>query len=414
MAVYAKHPIPSIRFEIPTRWSSIDNMAKVYLRVPLIVRMFNKQKARPQIVAWSKNSSFQDFQVFAKPSHLLPASEATTYSKFVPEEIFSSLELDKSDSLYIVELRTSRDFGSCLRDMNAAILLCLIDVNGVSLLQRIPSISLANSGQDKEMSSPESVHFRRGSADVVTFKGSKLGKIEALWIGLESGSWRVDGVHLTVINGTSTMPKFSEETSEVQFDGLQCKFEANNILLGEGGVSMAELRPVLAEELHGNTFPHQLNAWSSSNIFSSHEMSNEDGMREYADLKLSLLLYDLILISTGFTTFTLCSNEKAAYSFLVGGIGGFLYLLLLQRSVDGLSATESASGEAFGGLKRPWLGLALIMAASVVAVKYGIGGNTVALTPTDLFIGVAGFLASKIAVVLAAFRPIQRSPKRRD
>lgn len=118
----------------------------------------------------------------------MPASEATTNSKFVPEEIFSSLELDNSDSLYIVELRTSRDFGSCLRDMNAAILLCLIDVNGVSLLQRIPSISLANSGQDKEMSSPESVHFRRGSADVVTFKGSKLGNIEALWIGLESGN----------------------------------------------------------------------------------------------------------------------------------------------------------------------------------------------------------------------------------
>jgi hypothetical protein len=49
--------------------------------------------------------------------------------------------------------------------------------------------------------------------------------------------------------------------------------------------------------------------------------------------------------STGWTL----SNDGAAYSFLVGGIGGFLYLLLLQRSVDGLPAISSPSEASSSG-----------------------------------------------------------------
>lgn len=126
-----------------------------------------------------------DFQGFKKPSRLLPASEADTYTKYVSDNILSSVELDTSNSFYMVELKTSKEFGSCLRDLNAAILLSIIDVNGDAILQRISSVSWQLPGHEKDAS--ETIHFQRGSADIVTFRGPKLGKIESLWIGLESG-----------------------------------------------------------------------------------------------------------------------------------------------------------------------------------------------------------------------------------
>uniref|UniRef100_A0A0A9BJQ8 Uncharacterized protein n=1 Tax=Arundo donax TaxID=35708 RepID=A0A0A9BJQ8_ARUDO len=148
----------------------------------------------------------------------------------------------------------------------------------------------------------------------------------------------------------------------------------------------------------------------------------EDGLREYADLKQSLLLYDIAIVITGFSAFTLASNDDAAYSFLVGGIGGFLYLLLLQRSVDGLPVISSPSEagsvqpsiKGFGGVRRPWLILSLVMVAGAVALKYGAGGDTFELTPVELFVGTAGFLANKVAVLLAAFRPMQSNLKSED
>jgi len=127
-------------------------------------------------------------------------------------------------------------------------------------------------------------------------------------------------------------------------------------------------------------------------------------------------------VLTGFSIFTLASNDNAAYSFLVGGIGGFLYLLLLQRSVDGLpvisSPSEAGSPQpsvsGFSGVRRPWLILSLVMVAGAVALKYGVGGDSFELTPTELFVGTAGFLANKVAVLLAAFKPMQSDLKGGD
>ncbi|XP_026657042.2 uncharacterized protein LOC103697441 isoform X2 [Phoenix dactylifera] len=355
---------------------------------------------------------------FAKPSRLLPAKGAIIY-KYISEERISSLELDTSSSFYILELCTSKDFGSGLSDINAAILLCLIDVNGDSLLQRVCSVSLQHAEQKNDVTFSEAIHFQRDSVDIVTFKGPKLGKIEAIWIGLESGSWRLDGMQLMVITGPLSMSTSIECTSESQFEGLQYKFEVNNILLGEGGgLSITELRPLLITELPRNEFSTFLNKQSHpATSLTNGKTSMEDGMKGYADLKFSLLLYDLILILSGSSILILTTSEKASLSYLLGGICGFLYLLLLQRSVDGLSVPMSPSSDgkmenfvlSFGGLKRPWLGLALFVVASVVTVKYGLGGSSLELRPTELFIGVAGFLTCKIAVVLAAVKPIQRS-----
>lgn len=44
-----------------------------------------------------------------------------------------------SECLYTVKLQTSSIYGSGLSNLNAGILLCLIDENGDSILQRIPA-----------------------------------------------------------------------------------------------------------------------------------------------------------------------------------------------------------------------------------------------------------------------------------
>uniref|UniRef100_A0A453B0X6 Uncharacterized protein n=2 Tax=Aegilops tauschii TaxID=37682 RepID=A0A453B0X6_AEGTS len=61
----------------------------------------------------------------------------------------------------------------------------------------------------------------------------------------------------------------------------------------------------------------------------------------------------------------------------------------------------------FSGVRRPWLILSIVMVAGAVALKYGAGGDNFELTPTELFVGTAGFLANKVAVLLAAFKPLQ-------
>jgi len=121
-----------------------------------------------------------------KPSRLLPTEELKTYPNTVPEDIFSTIRLDDSDAFYVLELRTSREFSSSLLDKNSAILICLIDVDGDSLLQRIPAIYLGQA--TPVIKAEQSMPFQSGSVDAVTFKGSKLQRIKEVWIGLESGT----------------------------------------------------------------------------------------------------------------------------------------------------------------------------------------------------------------------------------
>lgn len=196
-----------------------------------------------------------------------------------------------------------------------------------------------------------------------------------------------------------------------------------NVLLGDDGASVAEARPAAVTDLLGVSLSDlQEGLLSSKGKASSVKEVREDGLREYANLKQSLLLYDACIVITGFSAFTLASNDSAAYSFLIGGIGGFLYLLLLQRSVDGLpvisSPSEAGSAQpsvkGFSGVRRPWLILSLVLVAGAVALKYGAGGNNFELTPTELFVGSAGFLANKVAVLLAAFRPMLSDSKSED
>ena len=357
-----------------------------------------------------------DYQSYARPLRLLPAEEVKVSIAKNP-----SLTVAKSQSLYMVKLQTSNVFGSGISDMNARVLLCLIDDKGDSLLQTIPATLSSND---------ESFKFQRGSVDEFTFLGPELGKIRAFWISLESGQllftwklisldftdescvfcfhvlgqWRVGGVSLWVVKGPVPGETNVEEAYCYRYD-----FEVDDILLGESSdLSMVELRPSRITEL---TDSHQMSLSSAPDIDST-AVSNEQSMEEYANLKLSLLLYDAVLILLGSSAFSFSLGENSAIAFFFGGTVGFLYLLLLQRSVDELqapgssSSSENSSQILSGRLKIPVLSLALALGLSVLAVR-GYTPTAFAVTPRDILVGALGFLVCKVAVVLAAFKPLK-------
>lgn len=133
-----------------------------------------------RLICYSKPSVFQDFQDYVRPERLLPSTEASILTESSPDDFINLLGGDESRSVYFIKLRTSSFSGSCLSDINAGVMFCLIDENGNSLLQRI-----AASPKNEECGHNFSC-FQRGSSDEFKFDGPKLGKIEAVWIGLES------------------------------------------------------------------------------------------------------------------------------------------------------------------------------------------------------------------------------------
>lgn len=207
-------------------------------------------------------------------------------------------------------------------------------------------------------------------------------------------------------------------------ENLQCvsvkyEFQAEDVLLGDGSdISVLELRPCLVTELSGvdplTLFSKGL---SESASLESQQISNEESMREYSDLKFSLLLYDAMLIFIGTSATSFLVGEDAAFAFLIGGIGGFFYLLLLQRSIDGLSAPDSSSqytegtDQMFGRFKGPISSVALAIGVALFTVKYSSGDLPMVFTPKDLIVGMLGFLTCKVAVVLAAFKPVEKGLK---
>ncbi|XVE78761.1 hypothetical protein DITRI_Ditri14bG0003900 [Diplodiscus trichospermus] len=376
-------------------------------------RMFHLQTApfRYGFISSSKKSDFQDFQGFAKPSRLLPSTELKDCRETWEEKIFSFTSLNRARSFYKVKLRTSNMYGSSLSNINAGILLCLIDEKGDSILQRIPAyLLIEHSAESENMVEPERLYFQRGSVDEFVFEGPKLGKVQALWISIESGQWRLGGVSLIIIN-TSQSSLGEDYGENFEYIGAKYDFKVDDILLGGGGdESMVELRPCLITELSGpDVFMMSSRDFSQSTSPLSDRVSNLKSMKEYADLKFSLLLYDavLIVVGTSFASFSI--GESSAFAFLLGGIIGFLYLLLLQRSVDGLPASELVSknpGDEMVRFRGPISSLALAIALSSLVIKYCMGDVPFVLTPKELLVGMTGFLVCKIAVVLAAFKPL--------
>ncbi|KAF5930067.1 hypothetical protein HYC85_030940 [Camellia sinensis] len=197
---------------------------------------------------------------------------------------------------------------------------------------------------------------------------------------------------------------------------MDAKFEIEDTLLGEGNdISMAELRPCLVREFSWDNLTWLSEyLWQPTSIVSDSGITNEEGMREYADLKYCLLLYDGLLVLAGSSIASFSVGENVAFVFLGSGIGGFLYLLLVQRSIDGLPAPTAPSAsinrrgkfaQIFGRFKGLVSSLVLAFVFATIAVKYGSGDSGgMVLTPKEVVFGMLGFLACKVAVVLAAFK----------
>lgn len=105
-----------------------------------------------------KFCAFLDFQSYARPLRLLPAEEVKVCSAN------PSFTVSESRSLYKVKLQTSSLFGSGISDVNARVLICLIDENGDSVLQTIPTNLSSNEFLDPDVTeNGESFKFQRGS-----------------------------------------------------------------------------------------------------------------------------------------------------------------------------------------------------------------------------------------------------------
>ncbi|KAE8660328.1 Lipase/lipooxygenase, putative isoform 2 [Hibiscus syriacus] len=364
LVVMAMESIPVSRTIFAT------NQRNPFRMTPIIHsrRSFHSRTAcfRFRFITSYKRSDFQDFQGFVKPSRLLPSTEPKVCTGASKEKIISSTGLNGARAFYKVWLQTSNMYGSSLSNINAGILLCLIDEKGNSILQRIPaSLFSEHPTELKNTLDPETLHFERGSIDEFVFEGAELGKVKALWIGVES-----------------------DDGESLEHGGVKYDFEVDDILLGEGGDdSMVELRPFITELSGQNILVNEGFSQPTSSL--SDRITNEKSMKEYADLKFSLLLYDavLIVVGTSFASFSI--GESSAFAFLLGGIVGFLYLWSLQRG--------------------PVSSLALAIALSSLAIKYSMSDVPFELTPKELLVGMMGFLVCKVAVFLAAFKPLPLS-----
>ncbi|XP_047307792.1 uncharacterized protein LOC124911362 [Impatiens glandulifera] len=346
----------------------------------------------------AKRLASQDFSDYAKPLQLLPVTKPETCSidTFTNEENLTA-SIRSDCCLYKVRLSTSKLYGSDLSDLNAGILLCLMNGNGDAILQRF-------SAGCSSLVSDDILHFRRGSVDDFTFNGPILGNIEAVWLSVESGQWRLAGLNVTVV-------RLLEE-EERCYTCLEYGFDLeDDILLGEGiqSSSMVELRPSAVSEFTSNDFTRLCVGLEYE--YASLGISNEESMKEYSDLKSTLLLYNTLLVLFGSTISFIVVGEDVGLAFLTGGIGGFIYLLFLQRSVDGLGNNNSNDQEfkvTLSGL------ILLLLSVAFVTAKYGASTNTAMLTAKEVVFGMMGFLACKIAAVLAAFRPFLTEFKRKN
>ncbi|XP_037481350.1 uncharacterized protein LOC119359131 isoform X1 [Triticum dicoccoides] len=211
------HPAPSVHSEFLSGWLSLNSTRMPY-HLCSTERNIRKQNRHQQAITFAKSTSLQDSVASVKPSRLLPTVKPKTFPNSVPDEILSKLKLEESDAFYMLELWTTRELSSSLLDKNAATLIYLIDVDGASLLKRVPAIY---GDQPAHGTTPlQFLPFQSGSVDIITFKGPKLQTIKEIWIGLEPGSWRLDGLNLKVMHGARNTPEDLEGALELKFSGL--------------------------------------------------------------------------------------------------------------------------------------------------------------------------------------------------
>ncbi|XP_057824556.2 uncharacterized protein LOC131036642 [Cryptomeria japonica] len=401
-------------------------------------------------------------EAFVQPLKLLPSTPANYSLTTSLEEELHSLS-DFSQTLYRVELITSNDSSSDLSDTNAGILVCIIGENGNSIIQRFPAILPTSQVFSSDMSeivqqNCNRLHFQRGSVDGLTFWGPDIGKLVAIWIGPESGSWRLSRVSVLVIPPSQRVDIRSDnlEKQKCENVGLYYIFQTNEVMLGDGGDSAVELRASRVQEVSGNDMWTMFQNSSMHRTMTSSKDAGklqQESLKYYKDLKISLLLYNAILVASGTLIAAIAGNQEISNGFAIGGTFGFIYLLLLQGAVDKLPGppsfeSQSYPGSAknnslfqdndisrgsrvekqgqdmdmeysnlssletkkfqdsFSGFRGPLTRLSWIIAILFLTSKYASGKVMITLKPQELLAGAAGFLTCKVAAVMASFRTI--------
>lgn len=287
---------------------------------------------------------------------------------------------DEAD--YIIQLTTSNEDRASLSVPNAGIMLSLISEGGEALVRRI--LPVEENGNNR-------VRFQRGAVDVVRFRGPNIGRICALWIGPEAGTWRLEQVTVT------TTP--SEEGTK---KGTMYVFKSGDIRMGDGEeASAVELKPSQISECNGSELQVPKDDYSPDKIPQESARLREASMQEYASLKLFLLGSTAGMVGVGTLGFSLLGAPDMAQGFAVGGAVGFLYLLLIQRAVDQLPSGGEAGNKE---LKTPAASFALVVGLALVLTRAVQATSFIGLPPQELVAGVLGFFTSKVAVLLAAFR----------
>ncbi|KAI5071821.1 hypothetical protein GOP47_0014072 [Adiantum capillus-veneris] len=349
-------------------------------------------------------------------------------------------------SLFQVILTTSKDYGSSISDLNAGVLLAFIGKDGRCFMYRLSNLVSRNMFETKQsMELCESRHtpyrFQRGAQDVVTFLGPDVGKLEAVWVAPEQGTWRIQDMTVRVF----LEPLDKDIRADREKSGgtiFQYNFTCEEALIGEETTSAAELRVSSISEISNEEFLHVDSSICVSGAQTSLGQVREEGLKEYEALKVSLLSYDALLVVAGSAIAAVAGHKDISEGYLIGGVLGFLYLFALERAVDQLPAAPSyppssknenfsitserkttlgnnsdslyttersnlqVLAESFNSFRAPLTRLSGILAFSAVVAKAVNTVNTQALSKEMLLAGAAGFLMTKFATILASNMPL--------
>lgn len=369
--------------------------------------------------------------------------------------------VDSCKVVYKVILRTSNDYKSEISDSNAGVLLGVIGQHGKCFICRISPLDVSDTASvnlpSKECFSKilSQKRFQKGSSDVITFNGPDLGRLEAVWIAPEAGTWRMEEITIAVLSPKASVDGFyGEEKGDCRI--LLYNFLGKDILIGDGNwVPATELTVSLVQQItYADYLLLDTNIKTYGRVKSVQEI-REQWMKEYRTLKVSLLSYTAMLVMFGTAISVVAGFIEIAKGFSVGGCAGFFYLLVLQKAVDQLpvlSASSNSMPETLisvtdelhpsstsckNGTKEQDMGLTTFSGDCVDEIPrehVQLLGNLVGfrapltsftgvialsalilkLSPTTridpiskemLLAGAAGFLMSKIAIVLASNKP---------
>ena len=203
--------------------------------------------------------------------------------------------------------------------------------------------------------------FREGSVDEISFLGPEVGRLSAVIVAPEQGTWRCDELDVSSSRSSNTT-----------------RFVCRDNLGDDGAHAAAYLRPVPpGGVVYGSG--------DASVVLTKDQAAQlrEWNLQVYSDFKITLLgvTAALVAVGTGVTYGT--AGPDLAVPFAFGGLSSLVYQYLLQRRVDGVTASASAEPAR----------------ASEVTTGLGLSVNLALSNPVVRTALLAGGLAGSLALI---------------